>query len=116
MPQPNDSESAFTPAEMLVRIERLEADLDLARAAAAAAETTQGQLQGELTKVTELWVASCHARERWDVLFSENVEDLRLANEQLDAARRSRAEIEQSTSWRLIQAGLAPYRRVRGIR
>jgi len=116
MPQPNDSERAPSLDEMKARIEALEADLEQARSAAAVAETEQGRLQGELTKTTELWVAACHAREQWDVLFSENVEDLRLANEQLEAARRSRTDIEQSTSWRLIQAALAPYRRVRGLR
>ncbi len=103
-------------SELGVRTRQLEADLAVAKNAAAVAELEQGRLQGELTKTTELWVAACHARERWDVLFSENVEELRLANEHLASARRARAEIEQSTSWRLIQAGLTPYRRLRGIR
>ena len=116
MQQPNDPERSLSPEEMQARIRSLQADLDVARSAAASAETEQGRLQGELTKTTELWIAACHAREQWDILFSENVEDLRLANEQVEAARRSRVEIEQSTSWRLIQAVLAPYRRLRGLR
>lgn len=116
MPQPNDAERALSSDQMQARIRSLESDLEVARAAATNAEAEQGRLQGELTKTTELWVAACHAREQWDVLFSENVEDLRLANERLEEARRSRVEIEQSTSWRLIQAALAPYRRLRGLR
>ncbi len=112
MSEPLDHPRESVQAE----IDRIRSELDVARAAAATAEREQGRLQGELTKVTELWVAACHHREQWDVLFAENVEELRLANEQVEIARRRRREIEESTTWRLVQAGLAPYRRVRGIR
>jgi len=116
MAHENDGEGDRSPDKTNARIRQLEADLALARRAAADAEREQGRLQGELTKTTELWVAACHAREQWDVLFSENVEDLRLANEHLEAARLARADIEGSTSWRAIQAALTPYRWLRGIR
>ncbi len=102
--------------DLRAAIAQLEADLDLAREAAATAEIEQGRLRGELLKVTDLWSAACHAREQWDILLSENVEDLRLANEKAEVAERRRFEIEQSTTWKTVQLALAPYRRLRGIR
>lgn len=116
MSHQNEVDHTDSPSELRLRIRQLEAELDVARHAAATAEREQGGLQGELTKTTELWAAACHAREQWDVLFSENVEELRLANERLTAAVSARSEIEQSTSWRLIQLVLTPYRRLRGLR
>jgi len=116
MSDSDNAEPASTLDVMQARIEQLEAELAVARHAAVQAEAEQGRLQGELTKTTELWVAAWHASEQWDILFSENVEELRLANEQLATARAGRAEIEQSTTWRLIQTALSPYRWLRGIR
>ena len=103
-------------AALVTEVARLSAELDTALRAAAAAEVEQGRLEGELAKTTELWLAACHHHEQWDILFSENVEDLRLANERAEIAGRRREEIEQSTSWRLLQAALVPYRRIRGRR
>lgn len=116
MSVPGDAEHPDTLEALEGRIRKLEADLQLARTAAAEAEAAQGRLRGELKKVTEEWVAACHAQEQWDILFSENVEDLRLANERVETAERRRREIEESTTWRVVQAGLAPYRRLRGLR
>lgn len=116
MSQTNESGPDDPLQQLRQRISELEAQLATAKKAAALAETEQGRLQGELTKTTDLWVAASSDRERWDVLLSENVEALRLANEQLEAARRARADIEQSTSWRTIQAALAPYRWARSHR
>lgn len=113
MPDPNEADSVN---ELRDRIRQLESAVALATSAAASAEKEQGRLQGELTRVTDLWAAATLHRDEWDVLFSENVEGLRLANEHLVDARRARTEIEQSTTWRLIQTVLAPYRRLRGLR
>ncbi len=43
------------------RVVALTSELVVAREAAASAESEQGRLQGELTKVTDYWVASCQA-------------------------------------------------------
>lgn len=116
MPPSSDHPAVESNLESEARIAALISELAVAREAAAAAEAEWGRLQGELTKITNHWAACCGAQEQWDVLFSQNIEDLRLANERADNAERRHREIQSSTSWRIIQRSLAPYRWVRGIR
>jgi hypothetical protein len=116
MPSSSDRPGAESTDGVSARLIALTSELSIAREAAAAAEVEQGRLQGELTKITDHWVAACQAQEQWDALFAENIEDLRLANERADNAEERVRSIQSSTSWRVIQAVLAPYRWVRGIR
>lgn len=116
MPTSSDRPVAESADEIGSRIVALTSELAVAREAATAAEAEQGRLQGELTKVTDYWVASHRAQEQWDVLFSQNIEDLRLANERADNAEGRYQSMRSSSSWQVIQAVLAPYRWARGIR
>jgi hypothetical protein len=97
-------------------IERLEEELAVAVRAAANAEAEHGRLLGELTEARYHWAASNMAQQEWDRLLAEQAEDLRLCREHSAALERQLTDVLSSTSWRLLQSALAPYRAVRRLR
>ena len=81
--------------------------LSIARAAAADAERSLGEVAGRLASTEDQLAVASAAQADWDRLSAELTEELRQTRDRLDA-------IESSRTWRLTQGSLAPYRFVRG--
>lgn len=80
--------------------------LQVALAAVADAERRAGDVAGELKAATEQLAAELASQEEWAGLLATQAEELRQSRERLTA-------IETSTTWRVAQSALAPYRLAR---
>ncbi len=90
-------------------VERLNADLLLAREAAARAERLAGEATGRLRELEDQLGAATAAQLEWDELIG-HIERERVQSEEL--ARELEA-LKSSTTWQIGAAAMAPYQWVR---
>lgn len=104
-------------AEVLrARIAELEAELAVARESATEAERARGDAVGALTQARNEFAAAHLNQQEWDRLLAEHIEAERLCAERCAQLEADHRRVVESTTWRIVQTALAPYRWVRARR
>lgn len=89
--------------------------LEIAIAAAEEARLELGAVAGQLQVARDEWGASSLAQAEWNERFDLLLQQLAASTErERQLTERVRA-FERSTSWRAVQFGLGPYRRLRRV-